>query len=699
MVNTCQAQMDIYQVPRDDFGAICYRLQGACQYLSARCDGAQSEDGQGFNKNDTNFGHSLANHPYDRWSQNQAHWAQKMLKKYRVQLKGGGIDLSDISPIERAPEKQRASQPTKSKHPSLVSITKRGALQFQFPYDQEAISQVKEIAGRKWNAQRLCWTAPLTMENLRAAIAFGRRFRLDVSPEVKKAYEELLEGSEEAARLSRANDAELETPTLTGELYGFQKAGVKYALEKKRVLIADEMGLGKTVQALVTVELADAYPAVVVVPAAVKFNWEKEVAKWLPHRSSVVLSGRTVPWDVEIDADFVVINYDVLAPWADTLKKLEPKAAIFDESHYLKNSRTQRTKAATVLSKDVEYRIALTGTPVLNRPKELPSQLRVIGWLKILFGSTWAFMQKFTQASNDGFGWKFEGGRNLEELNRTLREHCYVRRLKKDVLTDLPAKIYDDVVVDITNRSDYMAAERDVGQWLADRSVENQEFLESIEDLTKEEQVLATRRLHTDTRWKSGQAKALVRITTLKQLAAKGKMKTALEWIEDFIEGGEKLVVFAWHREIVEKVARHFQTPFMIHGDVPPKKRVEICTEFGKPDTHKILVANMQAGGTGLDGMQGSCSNALFLELGWNPASHSQPEDRLHRIGQRDSVTSHYMLAKGTIDELIFKLLMKKAVLVDATTEGGKNRMTESIFNEVVKELRRKGDLNDSESL
>ena len=618
-----------------------------------------------------------------------------MLKKYRAQLLDGGIDLSDLPPIERVEKKVKPEDRPLSKHPSRVSLTKRGMLKFQFPYNRKTVDDVKEIAGRKWNADKLCWTAPLTMENLKAAIAFGRKWDLEVVPEIKEAYEELQEGSEEAKELSRAKDADLATPTVNGELYGFQKAGVIYALKKKRVLIADEMGLGKTVQALVTVELADAYPAVVVVPAAVKFNWEKEVAKWLPHRSSVVLSGRTVPWDIEIDADFVVINYDVLSPWLDTLKGLEPKTVIFDESHYLKNSRTQRTKAATALSKKVEYRIALTGTPVLNRPKELPSQLRVLGWLKILFGSAWAFMQKFTKATNDGWGWKFEGGRNLEELNRTLREHCYVRRLKKDVLSDLPAKVYDDVIVDITNREDYRSAEHDTGRWLADRAIEDEDFLESIEDLTKEDQILATRRLHSETQWKSGQARALVRITTLKQLAAKGKMKAALEWIEDFIEGGEKIVVFAWHREIVERVARHFSTPFMIHGDVPPKKRVEICAEFGKPDTHRVLVANMQAGGTGLDGMQGSCSNALFLELGWNPASHSQPEDRLHRIGQKDSVTSHYMLAKGTIDELIFKLLMKKAVLVDATTEGGKDRMTESIFNEVVKELRRKGELDD----
>lgn len=695
MVNTCQAEQMQMDYSGPDFMEARIKLHNACLYLSARCDGAMSEDGQGFNKNDANFGHSLAEHPFQKWSQNQAHWAQKMLKKYRAQLERGGIDLSGLPEIEKPENPQLRAVPHRESHPSGVSFTPRGVIQFQFPYDPEAVKQIREISGRRWNAEKLCWTAPQTMENLEAALAFGHQWKLEIAPEIKEAHAELREGSEETSALSRAKDAELDTPTVTGELYGFQKAGVKYALSKKRVLIADEMGLGKTVQALATVELADAYPAVVVVPAAVKFNWEKEIVKWLPHRSSVVLSGRTVPWDVEIDADFIIINYDVLAPWVDTLKKLEPETVIFDESHYLKNSRTQRTKAAIFLAKGIDHRIALTGTPVLNRPRELPSQLKVLGVLKKLFGSSWNFMQTYTNASNDGWGWKFEGGRNLEKLNRTLREHCYVRRLKKDVLTDLPPKIYDDVIVGITNRQRYETAERDIGQWVADKAIQDEDFLGSIEDLTKEEQFLMTKQHHSDTKWKTRQAEALVKITTLKRLAAKGKMKTALEWIEDFIEGGEKLVVFAWHREIVEKVAKHFRTPFMIHGDVPPKKRVEICTEFGKPDTHKILVANMQAGGTGLDGMQGSCSNALFLELGWNPASHSQPEDRLHRIGQKDSVTSHYMLAKGTIDELIFKLLMKKAVLVDATTEGGKDRMTESIFNEVVKELRRKGELND----
>ncbi len=692
MVNTCQAVRTEMDHSGPDFTEVCIKLHNACQYLSARCDGAMSEDGQGFNKNDTNFGHSLAEHPFQKWSRNQAHWAQKMLKRYRRQLERGGIDLSGLPTIEKKEEPRLRPVHQKKDDPAKISFTPRGAIKFQFPYDPEAVKEVREISGRRWNSVKLCWTAPQTMDNMDAAVAFAAKWKLEVTDEVKKAHGELHKGSEEALKLSKAKTADLDTPTVTGELYGFQKAGVLYALGKRQVMIADEPGLGKTVQALVTVELANAYPAIVVVPAAVKFNWEKEINKWIPHRSSVVLSGRTVPWDVEIDADFIIINYDVLAPWVDTLRKEEPKTVIFDESHYLKNSRTQRTKAAIFLAKDIEYRIALTGTPILNRPKELPSQLKVLGVLKKLFGSAWNFMQTYTKASNDGWGWKFEGGRNLEELNRTLRQNCYVRRLKKDVLTDLPAKVYDDIIVDITNRENYETAQRDISQWLANKAIQDEEFLESIEDLTKEEQFLMTRQHHSDTKWKSEQAKALVRITTLKQLAAKGKMQTALEWIEDFIEGGEKLVVFGWHREIVEKIGKHFQTPFMIHGGVPSNKRVEICTEFGKPDTHKILVANMQAGGTGLDGMQGSCSNTLFLELGWNPASHAQCEDRLHRIGQKDSVTSHYMIAKDTIDGLIFKLLMKKAVLVDATTEGGKDRMTESIFNEVVKELRRKGE-------
>src|ERR687897_712442 len=217
---------------------------------------------------------------------------------------------------------------------------------------------------------------------------------LDVEEPAAELLEELMEEYERASdtvALSYADDAELDGLELGGELHPFQRAGVRYALERRRTFIADEQGLGKTVQALATIEVDDAFPAVVVCPASMKLVWERETQHWLPHRRVAVLGGRTdSTWtDATREAEIVVLNYDILDWHADTLAELEPRTLVLDESNYLKNTRAARSNVALELAErlpDDALRLALTGTPILNRAEELVSQLRIIGRLKD-FGS------------------------------------------------------------------------------------------------------------------------------------------------------------------------------------------------------------------------------------------------------------------------------------------------------------------------
>src|SRR5215210_6200917 len=186
--------------------------------------------------------------------------------------------------------------------------------------------------------------------------------------------------AETTVRLSYADDAELPELDLGGELHPFQRAGVQYALQRRRTFIADEQGLGKTIQALAAIEAADAFPTAVICPASVKLNWERETQTWLPQRRVEVVDGRNSSgWPAEADnADLVVLNYDILEPHLDKLLARGLRALVLDESHYVKNARAQRTKAALELANKLPedaLRLALTGTPVLNRPEELVSQL------------------------------------------------------------------------------------------------------------------------------------------------------------------------------------------------------------------------------------------------------------------------------------------------------------------------------------
>ena len=265
--------------------------------------------------------------------------------------------------------------------------------------------------------------------------------------------------AKETVALSMAEDGELEPLPLGGELRPFQRAGVLYALQQRRTFLADEQGLGKTVQALAALEADGAYPAVVVCPASLKLTWEREAAKWVPHRSTAVLAGRSVRgWDrANADqADIVILNYDIVGGHVARLGDRGLAAAVFDESHYCKEPRAKRTKACLSLARKVTpggLKLALTGTPILNRPKELVSQLKLIGRLED-FGSGAAMTRRF------------RGSDALERMHWHLRAHCYVRRVKADVLPQLPPKRQVTIPVGLANEAEYRLAERNVVDWL-----------------------------------------------------------------------------------------------------------------------------------------------------------------------------------------------------------------------------------------
>jgi len=481
---------------------------------------------------------------------------------------------------------------------------------------------------------------------------------VEVEEPAQELIEELVSEHDRAAAtvaLSYAKDAELDLE-LGGELHPFQRAGVRYALQRRRTFIADEQGLGKTVQALATMEADDAFPAVVVCPASMKLIWERESMKWLPNRTVAVLEGRADSWSQQArEADIVVLNYDILEAHADKLGARRPKALVLDESHYVKNPRARRSKAAVELAAglpDGALRLALTGTPVLNRADELVAQLRVLGRLGE-FGSGARLSRRFREAgSNDRLHWN-------------LRAHCYVRRTKKEVLPQLPAKRQETVPVLLSNERDYRLAEEDVIAWLQSLPLDLR---------TIDAKVAAALR-----------AEQLVRLNNLRQLAAQGKLPTALAWIADFLESGEALVVFAEHIAIQRALMERFPHACHILGSDSGRRRQDAVDAFQREDGPQLIVCSIKAASQGITLTR--ASNVAFLELDWTPARHDQAEDRLHRIGQESAVTAWYLLAPNTIDETMVTLLQRKRALIDAVTDG-QVRSEEPMVAAVVRELR-----------
>jgi hypothetical protein len=480
-----------------------------------------------------------------------------------------------------------------------------------------------------------------------------------IDPEALTLLQEIREQHAAAAglvALSAATDASLAVPGLGGELKPFQRAGVSYLLAQRRAFLADEQGLGKTIEALATLEAAQAYPAIVVCPASLKLNWLRELERWLPQRSAQALRGNGCGEQIA-EADITVVNYDILAPRLEELQRMQPRALVLDESHYCKNAAAKRTRAVQRLASEIPrggFVLALTGTPVVNRPTELISQLRILGRLED-FGS------------GAQFGERFRGHDAHLRLHWHLRARCFVRRLKSEVLAQLPAKTRAVVPVELDNEVEYRHAERDLIGWLRSQPLDLREL---------DAKVAAAMR-----------AERLVRLNALKVLAARGKLHAALTWIHDFCSSGERLVVFAHHREMQRAVLDHFPAALHILGADSHVARDVALEAFQRPDdaSNQLIVCSIEAAGHGLTLTRSS--NVVFLELDWTPAKHDQAEDRCHRIGQQDAVNAYYLLAAGTIDETIATLLERKRAVIGAVTDG-RQEDEEGVLDALVRELR-----------
>jgi SNF2 family DNA or RNA helicase len=516
-----------------------------------------------------------------------------------------------------------------------LTISKRGMAVIKFPYDPEIIVEVKKLPQRTWDMKKKHWTAPITI----GVLELADKYKFDVEDSVREKIIELTKKSTELLVQSTSTDAEISIPTLNGTLMPYQKAGVAYAGSVGRCLIADQMGLGKTVEAIASLEYRDAFPAIIVCPASLKENWKREINKWLPHRSVNILSGKGNIANVDVN----IVNYDIIGRFVEPIMHLKPMGLVLDESHYVKTSKTKRTEAVRDIAKKVPQSgtvLLLSGTPVTNRPEELVSQLEILGMLS-RFGGKWAFLKRYTNAYHNGFGWDTKGASNLNELNMKLRQNCYIRRTKDEVLKELPAKTRNVVHVEPSGKgyAEYRKAEGDLLAFLAENGYRA-----------------------------SDTAEHLRRTTVLKRLAADAKMESVIEWIDSFLESCDrKLVVFAHNVAIVDYLSGKYGN-LRVSGQDSMEDRQHAVDSFQKDPKARVIVLNLQAGGVGLTLTAGS--DVCFVQQGWTPGEHDQAEDRCHRIGQQNSVQAWYLIGVNTIDEDIYDLIDAKRAVVDAVTEG-----------------------------
>lgn len=620
-------------------------LVKALQHLSSVCDGAHAQDGMGFNGRDTKFGKSLAEQSESRTlTPRQQQAAIRMLQTYQGQLKAANIALPEATEYQIYDNGS-----TKPRAKSRVSIRlDNGNILISFPYDPKLVERVKSLPDRRWNKKDKVWLAPTRIVN--EVLAAFPNAKID--DEVKQ----LLERQRQLAKMSNIASSDFDVEGLGGELLPFQKAGVEFIeTANGRAIIADQMGLGKTVEALAYLQLhPDLRPAIIVVPASLKTNWKREANKWLSTKKRIVVLNGTKPYDLSLSpADIYIINWDILTYWTDELLAIKPAILIADEAHYAKNRKAKRSKACKKLANKIDQALLLTGTPVTNRPVELFSLLQMVdsaAWPRF-----WPFAERYCGAYNDGWGWNFSGATNLDELHQKIKPYV-VRRVKSQVLKELPAKRRVPVPIPMSDQA---------------RTEYEFNLKETIEILKQAE------RLSTH---------HLARIEQLKQLTAGGKLPHAIKWISDFLDSGEKLIVFATHKFIIAELMAEFgDQAVKLTGDDSQKARQDAVDRFQNDDQIRLFVGNIQAAGVGIT--LTAASDVAFLEFAWTPGDHDQAEDRAHRIGQSGSVTCWYLVAEDTIDEDIVSLLEDKRQVVDRVTDGELGDLKFGILNELVRKI------------
>lgn len=479
------------------------------------------------------------------------------------------------------------------------------------------------------------------------------------------------------------SDIKIPKPENEFDFYNYQKAGVEYMLKHDFTLLADEMGLGKTPSAIGRINLMeDFYKVVIICPNSVKYNWKNEWETWSIHKNKKVCVYNST--NLKMDGDVIIINYEVLN--SNTNKKSEkfrdPSKGkynsslvflnmmkqfkkidylIVDEAHRIKNSSANTTKNIMKLKKFVDKGAFLTGTPILDKPDDIWNILKFCGLTgkfektKINFQKKYcgaSFNRRFRRMEND---MSKVSNATLSELQIKLRENLMIRRLKRDVLPELPDKIRTIVPIDVPNafKEQYMNSEIstfDVSSLFDDSSKST--------DVNKDTPIL-----------KSLKPSLITELTTFRHEVGMAKVNSVVEFAKSILNQGEKIVIFAHHKNVIEAYEKKLESYgcVKVYGGTKDYERQEAKQKFQTDKTTNVFIGNFRSASEGITLTKSN--NLIMAEFDWIPAIMLQAEDRIHRISQESVCNIYYLCANETLDLYILNTIVKKIKIIDKVTE------------------------------
>ncbi|KAG7330920.1 hypothetical protein KOW79_004889 [Hemibagrus wyckioides] len=514
------------------------------------------------------------------------------------------------------------------------TLISRARLEVDITYHADVIAVFKQMPSKNYDMKTRKWSFLLEdygrlMESLNNISA------VEVEPlprAVLQAFSSQFDKSHSrAAEIPEADLSGIDT-TLTRSLMPFQQHGVDFAVSREgRLLLADDMGLGKTVQAIcIAAYYRNEWPLLIVTPSSVRFTWAEALRRWLPSVAedsiNVVVTGK----DCLQSGLITIISYDLLSKMGKQNLASPFGVLIMDESHFLKNIKTARCKAALPLLKAAKRVILLSGTPAMSRPAELYTQILAVQ--PTLFPRFHDFGVRYCDAKQLPWGWDYSGSSNLAELKLLLEECLMLRRLKSDVLSQLPSKLRKVVTVTTDGIN---------SRTKAALSAAAKELAKGCHNKKQEKEALLVFFNHT----------------------AEAKIRAILEYISDTLEcGREKFLVFAHHKRVLDGITKELTDKGISHiridGSTPSADRQQLCEKFQFSEQSCVAVLSITAANMGLT--LHSADLVVFAELFWNPGILIQAEDRVHRIGQTRSVDIHYLVAKGTADDYLWPMIQEK---------------------------------------
>jgi SNF2 family DNA or RNA helicase len=476
-------------------------------------------------------------------------------------------------------------------------------------------NQIK-AAGFKWDSEKKMWGT----NSFYIAMMAVKKLNVEEYPNELKSY------------LDRYRRSYTQEPFLSKgkpELFEYQNAGVDEMMFRRNVLLADEQGLGKTLQVITYASIIPQLTKTIIIcPASLKLNWAREFKKWADMDTFVVRTGKD---RFPKDASTIIVNYDLLKSKIinDQLIDFRATLLVCDEAHYLKNAKTQRTKAVGKLARVVPKKIFLTGTPLLNRPVELYPLIKMLAPHALTpYQDYRNYAYRFCNAYNSRWGLDVSGNSNVEELGVRLRATCMVRRLKKDVMKQLPDKTIQLIPFELCKKTE--------------KIIEREEWF-SIEDLKKYPE-----------RGSMGE------LAQIRHELAVAKIDESARYITDLLHSIDKVVIFAHHYDVINGIKDKLQefNPVVITGKHAMKNRQQAVDDFQTKKDVRVFIGQIQAAGTGLT--LTAASTVVFAETSWVPGEINQAIDRCHRIGQKDNVTAKFLVVEKSLDETMLKTIFDK---------------------------------------